>query len=230
MPRRARMYIPGFPYHVVQRGNNREACFLNTENYQFYLELWDALSQRYGVAVHAYCLMTNHIHFLVTPEHAESVSNTMKVVGSRYAQYINKRYRRTGTLWEGRHRASLVQSERYLLTCYRYIELNPVRAGIVKRPGEYRWSSYRLNAWGDPGWLSQHPEYRRLGATSDAQRRAYRDLFKQRLDDADLHLLRKAAHYCRPVADERFRRRLEENYGLPTGQMNRGRPRKAARD
>lgn len=230
MPRRTRMYIPGFPYHVVQRGNNREACFLEAENCQFYLRLWNEVSQRYGLAVHAYCLMTNHIHFLVTPEHETSVSNTMQVVGSRYAHYVNKRYRRTGTLWEGRHRASLVQSERYLLSCYRYIELNPVRAGMVNHPAEYRWSSYRNNAWGDPGWLIQHSEYRRLGGTLDARRRAYRDLFKQRFNEGDLHLLRKAAHYCLPVADEQFRRQLEDAYGLPVGQMKRGRPRKAGGD
>ena len=98
MPRRARMYIPDLPYHVVQRGNNREACFIEPENYQFYLLLWEELARRYGLAVHAYCLMTNHVHFLVTPERDSAVSNTMKVAGSRYAQYINKKYRRTGTL------------------------------------------------------------------------------------------------------------------------------------
>ncbi len=228
MPRRARMYIPGLPYHVVQRGNNREACFLEVENYQIYLGLWNELSQRYGVAVHAYCLMTNH--FLVTPESEASVSNTMKVVGSRYAQYINRRYRRTGTLWEGRHRTSLVQSERYLLSCYRYIELNPVRAGMVGRPEEYRWSSYGVNAWGDPGWLTQHNEYHRLGVTSDVRRHAYRDLFKQRLNDDDLNLFRKAAHYCQPVADDRFRKQIEEKYGLSIGQMKRGRPAKEDRN
>ena len=134
MPRRARMYIAGMPYHVVQRGNNREVCFLEPDNYQFYLELWQALSKRYGVAVHAYCLMTNHIHFLATPMDEMALSNAMKVVGSRYAQYVNKAYKRTGTMWEGRHRSSLVQSEKYLLTCSRYIELNPVRAGMVQRP------------------------------------------------------------------------------------------------
>ena len=110
------MYIPAFPYHIVQRGNNREACFLEPENYQYYLELWQELTKRYGVDVHAYCLMTNHIHFLATPSTETALSNTMKVVGSRYAQYINKKYHRTGTLWEGRHRASLVQQDRYLLT------------------------------------------------------------------------------------------------------------------
>ena len=121
MPRRARMYLPGMPYHVVQRGNNREACFIEPENYQFYLQLWQEIANRYDVRVHAYVLMTNHIHFLATPESESGLSNTLKVVGSRYAQYINKNYRRTGTLWEGRHRSSLVQTEQYLLTCMRYI-------------------------------------------------------------------------------------------------------------
>lgn len=146
MLRRARMYLTGLPYHIVQCGNNREACFIESENYQFYLELWKELAIRYGVTVHAYCLMTNHVHFLATPDDENAISRTMKVVGSRYAQYVNKKYRRTGTLWEGRHRSSLVQSERYLLTCMRYIECNPVRAQMVTRPEEYRWSSYGTNA------------------------------------------------------------------------------------
>ncbi len=156
MPRRARSYLPGLSYHVVQRGNNRQACFIEPENYQFYLELWQQVSRRYGARVHAYCLMTNHIHILATPDKVDSISNTMKVVGSRYAQYINRKYKRTGTLWEGRHRSSLVQTEKYLLTCSRYIELNPVRAGMVRRPEEYRWSSYGVNGWGDSSWLTPH--------------------------------------------------------------------------
>src|SRR5210317_626802 len=122
MPRRTLMCLPDLPYHLVQRGNNREPCFLEPENYRFYLELWETHSRQYGVVVHGYCLMTNHIHFLVTPSEKSSISSTMRVVGSRYAQYINRTYHRTGTLWEGRHRSSLVQSGRYLLTCLRYIE------------------------------------------------------------------------------------------------------------
>lgn len=226
MPRRARMYIPGFPYHVVQRGNNRETCFIEPENYRHYLELWCSLSRRYGCAVHAYCLMTNHIHFLVTPIRKTGISDTMKEVGSRYAFYINKRYARTGTLWEGRHRASLVQTERYLLTCMRYIELNPVRAGMVSRPEEYRWSSYGANGWGDPGWLQPHDEYLRLGVTLQERCRIYRKLFRSALDREDLQLIRKAAHYCQPVCDERFRTKIEQRYGVVLGQMRRGRPEK----
>jgi putative transposase len=134
MPRRARIYIPGLPCRIVQRGTNREPCFPAPENCQYYLELWEQIALWYGVAVYAYCLMTNHVHFLATPEDGAAISNTMKFVGSRYAQYVNKKYHRTGTLWEGRHRSSLVQTERYLLTCMRCIELNPVRTRMVYRP------------------------------------------------------------------------------------------------
>ena len=224
MPRRARMYLPGLPYHLVQRGNNREVCFIEPENYQFYLELWRTVSKRYGVSVHAYCLMTNHIHFLVTPQQKTSVSNTMKVVGSRYAQYINLKYKRTGTLWEGRHRSSLIQSERYLLCCHRYIELNPVRAGMVERPEEYRWSSYGTNAWGDKCWLTPHDEYLRLGNSPEARQAAYRGLFRYQLSEVDLNHIRKAEHYCQPVGDDRFRKQIEEKYGVKAGRMKRGRP------
>ncbi len=231
MPRRSRIYLPSLPYHVIQRGNNREACFIEPENYQFYLELWKELSTRYGVAVHAYCLMTNHVHFLVTPDNEASVSNTMKVVGSRYAQYINKKYRRTGTLWEGRHRASLVQSDRYLLTCMCYIECNPVRAQMVARPEEYRWSSYGANAWGDHGWLLRpHEEYCHLGKIPFERGHAYRELFKTQLSDNDVHLIRRAAHYCQPVGNDRFREQIEQKYGIKLGQMDRGRPRKATEE
>jgi putative transposase len=224
------MYLSGLPYHVIQRGNNREACFIEPENYLYYLELWKELSTRYGVSVHAYVLMTNHVHFLVTPDRADAVSNAMKVAGSRYAQYINKKYRRTGTLWEGRHRASLVQSDRYLLTCMRYIELNPVRAQMVTRPEEYCWSSYGVNAWGDCTWLRHHEEYLRLGSSPEARGHAYRELFRTQLDEENLHLIRKAAHYCQPVGNDRFREQIERKYGLQLGQMERGRPRKSSNE
>ena len=226
MPRRARSYLPALPYHIVQRGNNREACFIEPENYLYYLELWKQQSQRYSVDVHAYCLMTNHVHFLVTPKHSDSISNTMKVVGSRYAQYVNKKYGRTGTMWEGRHRSSLVQTDRYLLSCYRYIELNPVRADMVKSPEEYRWSSYGCNGWGDEGWVTPHDEYIRLGKDASERTLAYRELFRHQLSEQELHLIRKAAHYCQPVGDDRFRQQIESKYAIKLGNMRRGRPKK----
>jgi putative transposase len=226
MPRRARHYIANQPYHVVQRGNNREPCFIEIENYQFYLALWQELSKKFGVSVHAYCLMTNHIHFLVTPDTEDAISVVMKQVGSRYAQYINKKYKRTGTLWEGRHKSSLIQSEKYLLTCYRYIELNPVRAAMVEKPEEYRWTSYHANAWGDMSWIVPHEEYQQLGNKKLDRCFAYRELFRYQIDSDDLHKLRKSIHYCQPLGDEYFAQLIDEKYGIKVGLMARGRPRK----
>ncbi|MDH5650958.1 MAG: transposase [Gammaproteobacteria bacterium] len=226
MPRRARKYLKELPYHIVQRGNNREACFIEEENYRFYLELWEKIARQKGVAVHAWCLMTNHIHFLLTPQDETGISETLKMVGSRYAQYINKKYKRTGTMWEGRHRSSLVQEGKYLLSCYRYIELNPVRANMVQRPEEYVWSSYGVNGWGDESWITPHVEYSALGQTTEERCHAYRSLFKYQISEEDLHLFRKAAHYSQPVGDDRFRKQIEEKYGIKFGNMGRGRPRK----
>jgi putative transposase len=224
MPRRARHYVAGLPYHLVQRGNNRQPCFMDPADYRRYLELWQETSRRYGVAVHAYCLMTNHVHFLATPADTDSLSNTTKVVGSRFAQYINRKYHRTGTLWEGRHRASLVQSERYLLTCYRYIELNPVRAGMVAWPKDYPWSSHRVNAWGEPGWIQPHPEYLGLDRDPSGRLEAYRAMFSESLPVDDLAEIRRAIHYCQPLGDGPFRARVEREFGVGLGQMQRGRP------
>ena len=226
MPRRARMYIPGLPYHIVQRGNNREACFVEAENYQYYLGLWKTCARRYGVSVHAYCLMTNHIHFLITPETEESISKAMSVVGSRYAYYFNRAYKRSGTIWEGRHKSSLVQSERYLLTCMRYIELNPVAANIVSKPEEYKWSSYMVNAWGRDSALVHHDEYLKLDKNKETRCFAYRELFKYQLSEHDIHMIEKAGEYCHPVGDDRFKMEIEENYGIKLGEMSRGRPKK----
>ncbi len=229
MPRRKRTYLPGYPYHIVQRGNNREACFFESENFQFYLELWKECCKRYGVGVHAYCLMTNHIHFLVTPDRPDSISRTMQVVGSRYGYYFNRTYKRSGTVWEGRHKSSLVQSERYLLTCIRYIELNPVVVHMVGKPEQYRWSSYLVNAWGRESGLVFHPEYLSLGATDESRCHAYRELFRYQLSEQDIHLIENASEYCHPVGDDRFRQQIEDRYGICLGQAVRGRPRKTSR-
>ena len=138
MPRRARLAVPGIPWHIIQRGNNREATFFSEQDYQFYLNCFLDATKRYKVNVHAYVLMTNHVHILATPEHKESISLTMQSVGRRYVQYVNKEYVRTGTLWESRHKASLVDAEHYLFTCSRYIEMNPVAANMVQHPAEYK--------------------------------------------------------------------------------------------
>jgi putative transposase len=220
------MYLPGHPYHIVQRGNNREACFIEPENYQFYLELWKECIKRYGVQVHAYCLMTNHVHFLVTPEHSNSISRTMQVVGSRYGYHFNRKYKRSGTVWEGRHKSSLVQASRYLLTCYRYIELNPVVAGMVVKPEQYRWSSYLYNAWFKESLINPHHEYLQLGSDHEKRCYAYRELFRHQIPEKDIHLIENASEFSHPVSDERFKQKIEQQYGIRLGHASRGRPKR----
>jgi len=140
--------LPGIPWHIIQRGNNRSVCFHGEQDYQFYLHCLKEFADKFGCAVHAYVLMTNHVHLLLTPAREDSARLLMKHLGQRYVQYINRTYQRSGTLWEGRFRSCLTQSEEYVLACYRYIELNPVRAGMVMRPQDYRWTSYHANGLG----------------------------------------------------------------------------------
>ena len=137
----------GVPAHVIQRGNNRSPCFFQDEDCRFYRQYLIQACRRCRVALHAYVLMTNHVHLLMTPERSDGISRVMQPLGRRYVQYVNGRKRRSGTLWESRHRASIVEAESYLLACHHCIELNPVRAAMVSHPGEYPWSSYRFNAW-----------------------------------------------------------------------------------
>ena len=184
MPRRARLSIPGIPWHIIQRGNNRSVCCYAGEDYQLYLHSLEEFATQFGCAIHAYVLMTNHVHLLLTPQRANSVALLMKHLGQRYVQYINHTYRRSGTLWEGRFRSCLTQTEDYVLACYRYIELNPVRAGMVTRPQDYRWSSYHANALGKARrFIVPHEQYLRLGRNDADRQEAYRALFKAHLDE-----------------------------------------------
>lgn len=231
MPRKPRMYLGGVPCHVVQRGNNRDATFFAEEDYLFYLACLKEGSERYGVLVHAYVLMTNHVHLLMTPSDREGVSRLMQSIGRRYVQYVNKVYRRCGTLWESRHKASLVQEEQYLLKCYRYIELNPVRAGMVEHPGDYRWSSFRPNGFGHPsGLLTPHSLYTSLGPSTDSRQRAYRELFSNQLDGADIHAIRNSVGFAVPLGSEAFKQQIEDALGRRVGHMARGRPRRSSRE
>lgn len=187
MPRQPRPDLAGVPQHVVQRGNDRQPCFYVADDYRRYLGGLRESATRYGCVVHAYVLMTNHVHLLVTPSSVGAVSRMMQWLGRQYVGYINGRYRRTGTLWEGRYKSCLVDTERYLLTCYRYIELNPVRAAMVADPADYAWSSYRANAQAlaDP-LVVPHAEYLRLGADAPERCVAYRYLFEDALDATPL--------------------------------------------
>lgn len=227
MPRKARAYLPGIACHVIQRGNNRDACFYCEQDYRYYLELLFKNCRRYRVALHAYVLMTNHTHLLLTPVDSVGISRVMQSLGRNYVQYINKNYRRTGTLWEGRHKASLVDSERYVLACYRYIELNPVRACVVQHPAEYVWSSFGVNALGDDcGELIVHPAYLALGANEQERQRGYLQLFSTELDEVVLQKIRRAASCSMPLGDSRFQAQVEAALQRSLGQMQRGRPRR----
>lgn len=228
MPRRARLSIPGIPWHIIQRGNNRSVCFHAEENYQFYLHHLEELAARFGCAIHAYVLMTNHVHLLLTPQHADSASLLMKHLGQCYVQYINRTYRRSGTLWEGRFRSCLTQSEDYVLACYRYIEFNPVRAGMVVRPQDYRWSSYPANALGKANRLiTPHAEYLRLGQNAAARTEAYRALFKAHLDEEVVSQIRSATNGNFALGSERFQREVETTLGRRAARGQPGRPGKS---
>lgn len=225
MPRKTRMYLPGIPAHVVQRGHNRAACFFSDEDFEFYLECLGQGLRRYGVALHAYVLMTNHVHLLMTPQEESSISRLMQHIGRLYVLYVNKRYRRSGALFEGRHKASLVAADDYLLTCYRYIEMNPVAAGMVQGPEQYRWSSYRCHAWGKPNPLiGDHDLYLALGRDPEARQRVYRELFRHRLPEERLHDIRECLAYNFPLGNDRFRESIEAALGRRVGERKRGRP------
>jgi putative transposase len=158
MPRKPRFYLPSIPAHIVQRGNCRQATFFGDDDYAAYLNWLYEGAKLHDCAIHAYVLMTNHVHLLITPQDSESISQLVQYVGRHYVTYVNHAYGKSGTLWEGRHKGCLISSDDYLLACMRYVELNPVRAGMVVSPGDYRWSSYRINAsGGEHAAMTPHP-------------------------------------------------------------------------
>ena len=184
MTRPLRNYVAGQPAHIVHRGVDRNAVFFSDHDRSRYLELLGVASARYGVKIHAYVLMTNHVHVLATPEDAPSISNAMRYVGGTYVPRLNETRGRTGHLWEGRHYSAPITSDEYFLACCRYIELNPVRARLVRHPGAFRWSSFRANGFGAPDpLLSSHPTLESLGPDPTARRRHYEELFRTVMDD-----------------------------------------------
>ncbi len=227
MPRRPRIHLPDMPLHIVQRGHNRDACFFGDDDYHSYRHwLGEALLQT-GCKLHAYVLMTNHVHLLLTPPDPQAVSRLVISLGRRYVQYINRTYRRTGTLWDSRYKSSLVQADAYLLLCQRYIELNPVRAGMVDDPAHYRWSSYRDNGLGQiDALLTAHPIFLELGQDDAARRSAYRALFRAELDAEAIGDIRLALNQGQPLGGSRFIDSIERATGQRREVRPRGRPRK----
>jgi len=225
MPRKRRFYLPDVPAHVIQRGNNRQAIFFCDDDYRAYLHWLKEGAERYGCAVHAYVLMTNHVHLMVTPRARDSISRTIQYVGRRYVTYVNAHYGRSGTLWEGRHKGSIISSAAYLLACSRYIELNPVRAGMVSAPGDYKWSSYCANGAGEfCPILEHHALYLSLGNSAQSRQRAYRELFRGSLAPGQIHAIRSAVQTGTPLGNDRFREQVEAALKCKVGQARRGRP------
>ena len=209
--------FPGVALHVRQRGNDRHPCFREEGDRLVYLSALRALCERWGCALHAYCLMTNHVHLLLTPEAGGDPSMLMRDLGRTYVRYFNDRYGRTGTLWEGRFQSCLVDSPAYVIACYRYIEENPVRAGMVQRAIDYPWSSLGANAAEvrDQS-MRQHSEYLALAASETLRRRTYASLFATPQDSSMIHALRTATNAGYPLAGEALRQRLA-NQGVRLG-------------
>ncbi len=225
MPRKPRFYLPDVPAHIVQRGHSREPVFFENDDFSAYIAWLGEAAERYGCAIHAYVLMTNHIHLLATPENKNSISLMMQYTGRHYVPYINHTYGSSGSIWEGRYKSSMIHDEEYLLTCMRYIELNPVRADMVKTPGAYRWSSYRANGRGEPDKLVQpHPLYLSLGRTRQQRQTAYQALFKSHIEQETLNTIRSAWITGTPLGNDYFQQKIAAKLKCRIGQARRGRP------
>lgn len=228
MPRQPRYFVPDIPQHVIQRGVDHQAVFFESGDYELYLHSLDAAAKRYECQIHAYVLMTNHTHLLVTPGCERSVPLVMQAMGRSYVQELNKKYDRTGTLWQGRYKASLVQDDGYLMTCHKYIELNPVRAGLVSRPGDYPYSSFAHNAHGNSDrLLTPHNTYESLGHTDEERWVAYRRLFRDSVAPEMLSTIRDATNACLVLGNDCFKDQIETMLGRSVRPGKSGRPTKA---
>ncbi len=229
MARLPRFVLPGHPQHVIIRGNDRQAIFCTEEDYRFYLnKLKDAVF-KHGCELHAFVLMTNHVHLLITPYQENAIGKVIQMLGRYYVQYFNLTYRRTGTLWEGRYKAALIDSDTYALTCYRYIELNPVRAGMVKHPAEYPWSSYRYNAMGRAdGFIAEmikpHSLYKGLGPSPELRQARYQALFESVIPQLTLEEIREMTNKAWLLGSDRFREEIEARLNRRCHKQKVGRP------
>ena len=230
MPRLPRICPPGIPQHIIQRGNNRQRCFVAAKDFAAYARWLHEFSCKYDVAIHAWVFMTNHVHLLATPRTEDGVSRMMQCVGRQFVRHFNRAYGRTGTLWEGRFKSSVVDEEGYLLACQRYIELNPVRAGMVGDPADYRWSSYHAHAFGTKTNLwSPHEVYLCLGSTDCSRRACYRELFAEQLGQPVLDRIRTSVNKNLPLGSDRFTVRMERMTGQRLTPAKRGPKSKMAR-
>lgn len=226
MPRLPRLCLPGITQHIIQRGNNRQACFGAEEDFITYAHLLTEYATQYNVHIHAWVFMTNHIHLLATPTTNNGISQMMQAIGRRYVRYFNHTYRRSGTLWEGRFKSCLISAPEYLLTCQRYIELNPVRANMVNHPSVYKWSSYRFHTQHDENLSTQfwtpHPIYIGLGKTQKQRSENYHSFFKGHIDDTEIHHIRQTTQQNMVLGNDRFKQEIEQLTGRRTNPLQRG--------
>ena len=226
MPRLPRVDVPGVAQHVIQRGNNRQLCFASDDDFVAYSHWLKEYAEKHETEIHAWVFMTNHVHLLMTSYQKGGISKLMQSLGRKYVQYFNYKYKRTGTLWEGRFRSCLVESDLYVLVCYRYIELNPIRANMVEKPKGYRWSSYSRNALGvNSSMCTSHVSYLALGESGAERLIKYRDLFRGILNDKVIDDIRMITQQGLVLGSDQFRKQLQELLGRRLECRRRGRPR-----
>jgi putative transposase len=229
MGRPPRLLLPGFPHHIVQRGHNRNAVFVEASDYEYYLANLDEWKQKCAVEVHAWCLMPNHVHLVLTPrKQGTGISGLMRRLSARQGRYVNRLERRLGTLWCGRFRSSVIDTDAYLLACLRYVELNPVRAGIVSHPADYPWSSYQERmGFSPPALLDADPVTILLGDSIERRRRSYAQYLHTSTDTADEELIRHSVNRNQLTGGSQFIRAIEQRTGLRIENRGRGRPARA---
>lgn len=227
MPRKSRVCPIGFPQHVIQRGNNHQACFTSKQDFIAYSGWLKDYSQKFKVEIHAWVFMTNHVHLLCTPQETNAISQMMQSLGRQYVRYFNFTNKRSGTLWEGRFKSCLVQTEEYLINLYRYIELNPVRANMVNDPAEYEWSSYQINALGKVSQLcTPHHAYLSIHQDPHIRQASYRALFKHQLDSKIIDNIRQATNKGLAIGSEKFKDEIEQLTGKNMRPLKMGRPKR----
>lgn len=227
MPRSKRTSLPGFLQHVSQRGNNSQAVFQHRQDYQFFINLLANTSKHFNVAIHAYVLLPDHFHFMVTPDTTDGLSLMMQAIGRRYVAYFNNRYQRTGTLWEGRFKSTMIQAQSHALNCFHMLDTHASRSGIARYTGEYPWSSYGALALGmENELLLPHPMYKALSEHAVQRQARYQARCRRPLPESFVGDLSACTSSGVPLGDEFFKKSIERNLGIEFGYIRRGRPRK----
>jgi putative transposase len=230
MPRLARVVLPNYPHHVVQRGHNKQLVFAEDADYRYYLDTLATFKAELDIKVYAFCLMSNHVHLILQPGEAiADLGRLMKHLAGRQTRFVNRQAARTGTLWEGRYKSSPIETDAYLLACCRYVELNPVRARMAETPAAYPWSSYRWHAGeaAESGWLDMDPCYAALASTCEARAAAYRDFVQNAIPEGEWRLIRQALQRGQLTGSERFTDQVEAMVRRRIEHRGRGRPRGA---